>query len=155
MNLICCHVATNMQDQILHYINKILLLGKRKTVTRNAFRFSPKIGPVFQLIFQENIWGGSKLRKKEGSYLTGGGSNVPISLTQHWVGQQFRERPLMICHICCHGWGLGPEDSIFAAAERFVGPDQIVAGHADGKLGFQPAHRTSNGRSLACKMRVP
>jgi len=48
----------------------------------------------------------------------------------------------MIRHTCCHSWGLGPEDSIFAAAERFVGPDQIVAGHADGKLGLQPSHRT-------------
>ena len=74
MNLICCHVATNMQDHIFHYINKMLLLGKRKNVARNAFRFSPKIGPVIRLIFQENIWGGSKLRKKVGSFLTGGGT---------------------------------------------------------------------------------
>jgi len=41
----------------------------------------------------------------------------------------------MIRHACWHGRGLGPEDPILAAAERFVGPDQIVAGHADGKLG--------------------
>jgi hypothetical protein len=78
MNLICCHVATNMQDQIRRYINKILLLGKRKNVARNAFRFSPKIGPVIQLIFQENIWGGSKLRKKVGSFLTGDSKAVGI-----------------------------------------------------------------------------
>lgn len=34
----------------------------------------------------------------------------------------------MIRHTCCHSRVLGPEDSIFATAESFVGPDQILAG---------------------------
>jgi len=36
-----------------------------------------------------------------------------------------------------------------------VGPDQIVAGHADSKLGLQPAHRTGNSWRLASQMGVP
>jgi len=61
----------------------------------------------------------------------------------------------MVRHACCHSRGLGPEDPILATAERFVGPDQIVAGHADSKLGFQPAHRTGHSRCLARQMGIP
>jgi len=42
----------------------------------------------------------------------------------------------MISRGCCHSRGLGPEDPIHAAAECFVGPDQIVAGHAMANLAF-------------------
>ena len=54
----------------------------------------------------------------------------------------------MIRNVCRHSRGLWSEDTIIAAAERFVGPDQIVAGHADSKLSLQPAHRTGNSWRL-------
>lgn len=62
--------------------------------------------------------------------------DVLISLIYHWVGQLIRKLPLVIYHVCCH------PGSILATAERFVGPDQIVAGHADGKLGLLTEHLT-------------
>ena len=46
----------------------------------------------------------------------------------------------MIRHNCSHSRGFGLEDSIRTAAERFVGPNQILGGHADGELGFEPSH---------------
>ena len=33
------------------------------------------------------------------------------------------------------------EEQIISAAERFVGPDQFVAGHADGGFKLQPENR--------------
>ena len=59
--------------------------------------------------------------------------DVPISLTLRWVGQQFREHPPMIRHVCRHGRGFGPEYPILVTTERLVGTNQIVAGHADGE----------------------
>ena len=44
----------------------------------------------------------------------------------------------MIRHVCCHSRGLGLKDPVFAAVEGFVGPDQVIAGHADGEFGLQP-----------------
>lgn len=62
--------------------------------------------------------------------------DVTISLTKRWVCQQLRKRPPMIRQACCHSRGSGSKDPILTAAKRFVGPDQIIAGHADGKLGL-------------------
>jgi len=84
------------------------------------------------------------------------GVTDPVQLIRYYCGADYagsRVRPsftdAMIRDACCHSRGLGPEDPILAAAERFVGPDQIVAGHADSELGLQPAHRTGGGRRLA------
>jgi hypothetical protein len=49
--------------------------------------------------------------------------DVTISLTKSSVGQQFRKRPPMIRNVCCHSWGFGPKDPIFAAAECCMGSD--------------------------------
>lgn len=46
--------------------------------------------------------------------------DVTISLTQSWVGQQLIKCPPMCRHACCHSRGLGSEDSIRAATERFA-----------------------------------
>jgi len=81
--------------------------------------------------------------------------DVTISLTKCWVCQQLRKRPPMIRQVCCHSRGSVSEDPILTAAKRFVGTDQIIAGHADGKLGLQPAHRTGDGWRLTCKVGIP
>jgi len=59
----------------------------------------------------------------------------------------------MIHHFCHHGRGPGPKNSVLAATERFVGPDQIVAGHTDRELGLQPTRidTTPSTADLACR----
>lgn len=55
----------------------------------------------------------------------------------------------MIRNVCGHGLGFRPENSIRTATECFVGPNEVVDGHADGKLGFEP-ERLSLLRSVSC-----
>ncbi|MGB5158415.1 hypothetical protein [Desulfobacterium sp. N47] len=81
--------------------------------------------------------------------------NVTISFIICWVGQQPGKSPLMINYTCFHSWSLGTENPILAATERFMGPDQIITSHTDGKFGLEPVHRAGDRRCFACKMGIP
>ena len=61
---------------------------------------------------------------------------VTISLTSDRASQQLRESPLVIGDISCHGWCFRAKDTIPTSAECCVWPNQVVASHADGELGF-------------------
>jgi len=61
----------------------------------------------------------------------------------------------MVCHTCFHCRGFWSENPIHASAKRFVGADQVVASHTDGKLGLEPTHRASGSRRFADKMGIP